>query len=64
MTDVNDNAPEFLSRRAMASVPEDFPVGKIIFICKAQDPDSGSDGDMTYSLRKADREDKLFAVDK
>ena len=48
----------------MASVPENFPVGKVIFICKAQDPDSGSDGDMTYSLRKADTEDKLFAVDK
>ena len=66
LTDVNDNAPEFVSRRAMASVPEDFPVGKVIYVCKAEDPDSGSDGEMTYSLRRNayDQQDQLFAVDR
>ena len=66
LTDVNDNAPEFVSRRAMASVPEDFPVGKVIYVCKADDPDSGNDGEMTYSLRRNayDQQDQLFAVDR
>ena len=62
LTDVNDNAPEFVSRRAIASVPENYPTGKVIYVCKATDPDSGDDGKMTYSIKKNSGDD-LFAVD-
>ena len=62
LDDVNDNAPEFPSRVAIASVPEDFPARKVIYICKATDADSGPDGQVSYSLRQNSND--LFFVDR
>ena len=61
LEDVNDNAPEFPSRVAIASVPEDLPARKVIYICKATDADSGPDGRISYSLRQ--NSDDLFFID-
>jgi protocadherin-16/23 len=48
--DQNDNAPEFGHPMGMASVPEDFPVGDTIYVSKAEDADSGPNGEVTYRL--------------
>ena len=61
LDDVNDNAPEFPSRVAIASVTEDYPSRKVIYICKATDADSGPDGEVTYSLKQNSND--LFFVD-
>ena len=62
LEDVNDNAPEFPSRVAIASVTEDFPARKVVYICKATDADSGPDGRVTYSLKQ--NSNNLFFVDR
>ena len=61
LDDVNDNAPEFPSRVAIASVMEDYPARKVIYICKATDADSGQDGKVTYNLKQ--NSNGLFFVD-
>ena len=62
LDDVNDNAPEFASRVAIASVTEDFPARKVIYMCKATDADSGPDGRVTYNLKQNSND--LFFVDR
>ena len=62
LEDVNDNAPEFPSRVAIASIPEDFPARKVIYMCKATDADSGPDGRITYNLKQNSND--LFYVDR
>ena len=48
--DQNDNAPEFGHPVSMATVPEDFHVGDVIYVVKAQDADSGPNGQVSYRL--------------
>ena len=48
--DQNDNAPEFGHPVSMATVPEDFRVGEVIYVVKAQDADSGLNGQVSYRL--------------
>ena len=63
LEDVNDNAPEFPSRVAIASVTEDFPARKVVYICKATDADSGPDGRVTYSLKQNSINLKIIGLD-
>ena len=62
ITDVNDNAPEFLEQAYVASVPEDIPVSAIVVSVNASDADSSSNAAITYSLVEGNAEG-LFAVD-
>lgn len=61
--DVNDNAPEFGSTTAMATIAEDFPVGRSIYIGKAIDADSGKNGDIIYSLASGPGKE-YFSIDR
>ncbi|XP_030238562.1 protein dachsous [Drosophila navojoa] len=49
--DVNDNAPEFETSMVRISVPENAELGTPLFAAHAHDKDSGSSGQVTYSIR-------------
>ncbi|XP_026697084.1 protocadherin-16 [Athene cunicularia] len=48
--DVNDNAPIFSQGLYQVTLPEHTPAGSIILTVSATDPDSGSNGDVTFHL--------------
>ncbi|KAH0618153.1 hypothetical protein JD844_017139 [Phrynosoma platyrhinos] len=50
VTDVNDNAPKVEIASHINSIHEDSPPGTIIAILRAQDKDSGNNGEVTYSI--------------
>ena len=49
--DADDNGPTFYSVSFFASVSENSPVGTLVARVHATDPDSGTNSDVTYSLR-------------
>ncbi|XP_067053159.1 uncharacterized protein [Acropora muricata] len=49
--DVNDNSPYFNESSYSAVVPENIPIGYVVIRVAAQDRDSGSNGQLTYSLQ-------------
>ncbi|XP_027762821.1 protocadherin-16 [Empidonax traillii] len=48
--DVNDNAPTFTQSFYQVLLPEHTPAGSIILTVSATDPDSGSNGNVTFHL--------------
>ncbi|XP_029629523.1 protocadherin Fat 3a isoform X1 [Salmo trutta] len=48
--DLNDNKPAFESNSYEATVMEGMPIGTMIIQVQALDPDSGANGQVTYSL--------------
>ena len=50
LRDVNDNRPVFSQSTYRASVNENTPVGTTVAIVSATDGDSGTNGEVTYSL--------------
>nr|ALL98470.1 dachsous Ex isoform [Drosophila melanogaster] len=60
--DVNDNAPEFEASMVRISVPESAELGAPLYAAHAHDKDSGSSGQVTYSLVKESGKG-LFAID-
>lgn len=64
--DVNDNSPEFLVQNYTVKALEDLPVGSVVVIVTAVDPDLGTGGVVTYSLESessSETDDKLFEID-
>ena len=61
ITDVNDNAPQFLGLPYFASVQVDSRVGTPVVEVVAVDDDEGINGDVTYRLKG--RYSNLFRVD-
>lgn len=64
--DVNDNAPEFLVQNYTVKALEDLPVGSVVAIVTAIDPDLGTGGVVTYSLESessSEADDRLFEID-
>lgn len=59
--DVNDNAPRFGLSAYGARVREDVPVGTLVAVLEAFDPDLGAGGVVTYSL--PDTDEVVFTVD-
>ena len=51
VVDSNDNVPEFSETRYEFNVAEDAPAETVIGVIKAQDPDSGSFGEISYSIK-------------
>ena len=51
VTDVNDNAPAFQPPAVHVRVREDAPVGSIVAVVTAADPDQGSSGVVRYQLQ-------------
>ncbi|NWX47495.1 FAT2 protein, partial [Steatornis caripensis] len=62
LEDVNDNTPQCLPALNSVKVPEDLPVGTILLFLEAFDPDTGSGGEVRYSL--INDEELMFHVDK
>ncbi|CAB4067518.1 DCHS1_2 [Lepeophtheirus salmonis] len=59
--DVNDNTPEFGSEIALATVPEDFKVGSIVYVARARDADEGINGEISYRLLN-DEDESNFSL--
>ncbi|CAI9716642.1 protocadherin Fat 4-like isoform X4 [Octopus vulgaris] len=59
--DVNDNAPEFSQQAYTVTVPENTPVGDIIFQVDARDRDLGAGGQVSFFLEPRS---KFFYIDK
>lgn len=60
--DVNDNPPRFGLASYSARVREDVPVGTLVGVLEAFDPDLGAGGQVAYTLPDAGA-DAAFAVD-
>ena len=58
--DINDNAPRFPTITWNLNVPENVPVGSVIFEVEATDPDLGRNGIITFELEGS----KAFKMDK
>ncbi|XP_064636197.1 protocadherin Fat 1-like isoform X4 [Lineus longissimus] len=50
LTDVNDNAPKFTPPNYLIKVREDLPIGAVVTILSAHDPDMNEGGLLTYKL--------------
>ncbi|CAG9825597.1 unnamed protein product [Phaedon cochleariae] len=61
--DINDNAPKFGLLNYAVNVREDVPVGTVVAVVSALDPDEGPEGKVYYSIGDSDGDDKLFKVD-
>lgn len=62
--DVNDNAPQFaLPNMTTVKIREDVPVGTVVAVLTATDPDLGRGGQIVYSI-VGDLSDKIFRVDR
>ncbi|XP_076316217.1 fat-like cadherin-related tumor suppressor homolog isoform X4 [Tachypleus tridentatus] len=59
--DVNDCPPEFSSRQFLARVREDQPVGSVVMILSAHDPDLSNGGIVHYELEGNDT--STFQID-
>ncbi|XP_069130302.1 protocadherin Fat 1-like isoform X5 [Argopecten irradians] len=61
LDDVNDEVPKFIPDHYDLKIREDLPVGTVVTIVKAEDPDQGDNGKVTYRLTYG-TEDK-FEID-
>uniref|UniRef100_H2YBR0 Cadherin domain-containing protein n=1 Tax=Ciona savignyi TaxID=51511 RepID=H2YBR0_CIOSA len=50
ITDINDNSPEFVNDTFVTTVPENVTNGFIVALVQATDKDTGSFGEITYSI--------------
>lgn len=48
--DLNDNAPSFAQASYAVEVPEDLPMGSLVLQLVAEDPDEGTNGQVSYYL--------------
>ncbi|ESO93702.1 hypothetical protein LOTGIDRAFT_71708, partial [Lottia gigantea] len=50
LTDINDNTPKFKDSRLTLEVPESVPVGHVLLLSGADDPDIGSNAIQSYRM--------------
>ncbi len=62
LDDINDNAPVFLPDTYKIRIREDLPIGAVVMVITAFDPDLGNDGTVRYNLQ--DGMDGKFEVDR
>jgi protocadherin Fat 1/2/3 len=63
--DENDNAPSFALQTYTVKVREDIPVGSVVAIVSATDPDVGQGGEVRYTLvGGGDGGEGIFSVDR
>ncbi|KAL0839199.1 hypothetical protein ABMA28_015971 [Loxostege sticticalis] len=62
--DVNDNPPRFGLSAYGARVREDVPMGTLVAVLEAFDPDLGAGGIITYSLPDQAADDVVFTIDR
>lgn len=63
IADVNDNPPKWTEDPITLQISEDLEVGSSIYNFTANDLDSGSNGDLRYTLVKQIPDRKLFTID-
>jgi protocadherin Fat 1/2/3 len=61
--DVNDNAPNFALQTYSVKAREDVPLGSLVAILSASDPDMGSGGEVRYTITGEIEGDNWFGVD-
>lgn len=61
--DVNDNAPSFPLSQYSIRTREDIPVGTVIAILTATDPDLDDGGEIRYSMSAEEDTKNLFSID-
>lgn len=61
--DINDNAPKFSLPNYNVKIREDVPIGTVVAVVTASDPDLGPDGEVHYTLEDTDSEG-TFKIDK
>lgn len=61
--DVNDNAPNFSLPLYTVRAREDIPVGTVVAILTATDPDLGDGGKIGYSMSSESDTESLFSID-
>ncbi|XP_016110127.1 protocadherin Fat 4 [Sinocyclocheilus grahami] len=61
VSDVNDHTPHFSRAVYSFDIPEDTSAGSIVAAILASDADSGSNGEITYSIEE-DEEDSTFLL--
>ena len=62
--DLNDNPPSFLQQRYYATVPENVTLGASVIQVSAEDPDNGTNGEVTYTINRRQSDSKeVFAID-
>ena len=61
--DKNDNAPKFLDNPVMITVQENRPVNTEVYTFRAQDPDSGSYGNVRYAILSQSPTGNWFSLD-
>lgn len=62
--DINDNAPTFPLHSYTVKAREDIPVGSVVAIIDATDPDLGQGGEIRYSLLGETEVDIPFVIDR
>ncbi|XP_075458244.1 protocadherin Fat 2 [Ascaphus truei] len=62
LEDVNDNAPQCRPITATVKAPEDLPLGTVLFFVEALDSDTGTNGEVSYTL--VNDEHGIFRVEK
>ncbi|XP_053574662.1 protocadherin Fat 2 [Bombina bombina] len=62
LEDVNDNTPHCTPLTANVKVPEDLPLGTVVYFVEALDTDIGANGEVSYAL--INDELGIFQVDK
>ncbi|KAG7305207.1 hypothetical protein JYU34_009245 [Plutella xylostella] len=61
--DINDVVPHFALPGYNARIREDVPIGTVVAVVEAIDPDLGAGGVLTYSLPDQSSDDVVFTID-
>ncbi|KAH9519845.1 hypothetical protein Btru_071059 [Bulinus truncatus] len=62
VTDLNDNAPMFITDTTEATVMENWPVGQNVFFAQAVDKDSGNNKELSYTLTSSEDTNQVFSI--
>ncbi|XP_055613525.1 protein dachsous [Uranotaenia lowii] len=63
IADVNDNPPKWPSDPINVYIPEDSPVGAIVFNFTATDNDTGTNAEIKYNLSRLANHKEYFSID-
>ncbi|XP_077376416.1 neural-cadherin isoform X1 [Festucalex cinctus] len=62
ITDVNDHAPRFIERACLARISENAEPNAEVLELRAEDRDTGENGQLTFSVVAGDQEQKFYVV--